>query len=262
MNNAFDHIAEDYDRNFTDTVTGRLVRQLVLGYIDNQIIKGRHLQILELNCGTGEDAIHFFKNGNKVYATDISSEMIRVAKAKAGNSEGNGLTFSQLSFAQLPEEWMKEKFDLVFSNFGGLNCINEEEMARLFRVIKQILKPRGRFVGVIMPRYCLWEIIYFSLKGERKKAYRRKSPGPVSVNLDGTAVNTWYYSPSMIKKMASEYETIDIRPVGLFLPPSFLEGFFLTKKQLLKLLGIFEKIFNKLNIFAGVSDHFLFDLKK
>jgi ubiquinone/menaquinone biosynthesis C-methylase UbiE len=262
MNNAFDHIAADYDREFTYTVTGQLVRQKVQDYLDKRIFRGSRLNILELNCGTGEDAIHFYKNGNEVYATDISSEMIRVAKGKAGSLIGQGLTFSQLSFAELPKEWMKEKFDLVFSNFGGLNCIGEDELQGFFQAVRVILKPGGRLVGVIMPRYCSWEIIYFSLKGKWNKIFRRNTPGPVPVNVAGTSVNTWYYSPKMIKKMADEFEIIAIRPVGLFLPPSFLERFFQRKKRLLKILNMLDRIFGRSSFFAGVSDHFLFDLKK
>jgi hypothetical protein len=134
-------------------------------------------------------------------------------------------------------------------------------LGRLFQAIKEILKSNGRFVGVIMPGYCLWEIFYFLCKGQIKKAFRRKFPGPVPVKVGGTVVNTWYYSPGKIKKLARDFKIITIRPVGLFLPPTFLEVFFHKKKGLLKLLGLIEKIFHKLNIFAKVSDHFLFDLK-
>jgi len=262
MKSAFDHIADDYDRNFTSTETGRLARQVVMDYVGKKIIKDGHLRILELNCGTGEDAIKFHRNGNEVVATDISAEMIRVARSKAGPVEAEGLTFIQLSFAELPQPWMMEKFDLVFSNFGGLNCINEHELSGLFEAVKAILKPGGRFVGVIMPAYCLWEIFYFTLKGQWKKALRRKVEGPVSVSIAGTTVNTWFYSPGQIKKMARELEIIAIRPVGLILPPSFLEGFFYKRKKLLKFLNSSEKIFGKFSLFSRFSDHYLFDLRK
>lgn len=169
MTNAFDHIADDYDRNFTLTETGKLARQIVMDYVGKNIIKDGHLSILELNCGTGEDAIQFHKGGNEVFATDVSAGMIRVARAKAGNAEGKGLTFIRLSFEELPQDWMKEKFDLVFSNFGGLNCLIESELCSLFQAVKVILKPRGRFVGVVMPGYCLWKFFISHLKDNGKK---------------------------------------------------------------------------------------------
>jgi ubiquinone/menaquinone biosynthesis C-methylase UbiE len=262
MISAFDDIAEDYDRDFTLTETGKLARRIVMEYVGKNIIKNGHLRILELNCGTGEDAIQFHSSGNEVVATDISAEMIRIARAKAGTAEGEGLTFMQLSFGELPQAWMTEQFDLVFSDFGGLNCINEHKLSSLFQAVKVILKPGGRFVGVIMPAYCLWEIFYFTLKGQWKTAFRRKVKGPVSVSLGGTKVNTWFYSPGSIKKIAREFEIIAIRPVGLILPPSFLEGFFRRKKKLLKLFNLIDRILGRSRLFAGISDHFLFDLKK
>ena len=97
-------------------------------YVEKNIIKGGHINILELNCGTGEDAIRFHKAGNEVFATDISAEMIKVSKTKLGPTEIKGITFMQLSMTDLPQEWMKGKFDLVFSNFGGLNCIDKNEL--------------------------------------------------------------------------------------------------------------------------------------
>ena len=248
MTNAFDHIAPGYDRDFTQSETGKLARQHVMDYVEKNIIKGGHLNILELNCGTGEDAIRFHNAGNEVFATDISAEMIRAAKAKAGTAEEKGLTFMQLSFAELPQEWMKEKFDLVFSNFGGLNCINEDETVKLFQAVKEILKPRGRFVGVIMPAYCLWEMFYFSLKGQWKKAFRRNKRGPVSIDLQGVPVDTWFYSPKKVKQMAGDLKIVAIRPVGLILPPSFLEGFFHKRKKLLKTLLILDLLHLKISL--------------
>lgn len=262
MTTAFDHSAADYDKDFTLSETGKLARKHIIDYVEKNIIKGGHLSILELNCGTGEDAIRFHKAGNEVCAMDISAEMIKLAKAKLGPIEKKGITFMQLSFADLPQEWMKGKFDLVFSNFGGLNCINENKLERLFKAVKETLKPQGRFVGVIMPRYCLWEIFYFSLKGKWKKVFRRNKKGPVSVNLKGGAVDTWFYSPKMIKRMAGDMSIVAIRPVGLVLPPSFLEGFFHKRKMLLKMLDQVEKVAARIPVFAAVSDHFLFDMKK
>ena len=260
MSTAFDHIAADYDMDFTLSETGKLQRKRVIAYVEKKILKADQLCILELNCGTGEDAIRFHKAGHEVCATDISAEMIMVAKAKQDPTEKKGITFIQLSFNDLPQEWMKGYFDLVFSNFGGLNCINEIELERLFKTVKEILKPQGRFVGVIMPRYCLWEIFYFTLKGQWNKVFRRKREGPVTVMLQEVPVKTWYYSPKQIKNMKGEMEIVAIRPVGLLLPPSFLEDFFKNKKKLLKFLFGVEKIVSRMPFFAGLSDHFLFDM--
>src|SRR5512139_1548434 len=44
--------------------------------------------ILELNCGSGEDALYFAHKGFTVHATDISPGMLRVLKQKIGEEGG------------------------------------------------------------------------------------------------------------------------------------------------------------------------------
>jgi len=260
MTPAFDHIADHYDDAFTMSETGKLQRRRIMDYVEKTILKTGHCSILELNCGTGEDAIRFYNAGHEVLATDISAGMISVAKGKTGPGDLKGLTFMQISFAEIPQDKMRGKYDLVFSNFGGLNCIDEIELERLFKAVKETLKPGGRFVGVIMPRFCLWEMVYFFLKGRFREAFRRKGSGPAEVTLQGVPVKTWYYSPKQIKRLAGNMEMVAIRPIGLALPPSGLESFFKNRKRVLKFLFWLEKMIGRNAFFARISDHFLFDI--
>ena len=165
MENAFNNLAATYDKEFTFTPTGILQRKQVLSYLQKQIIDKKSLNILELNCGTGEDAVQLAKWGHRIVATDGSKEMIRIAKTKNETPEGLPPLFRELAFDKICRENFEEQFDLVFSNFGGLNCINKHELETLFLHLIPLLKPGGRFIGVVMPRYCLWEIIYFAYKG-------------------------------------------------------------------------------------------------
>lgn len=259
---AFDRVANDYDNEFTFSETGKLQRKHILNYLEKKILNRGKLDILEINCGTGEDAIRFYRSGHSVLATDISGEMIRVAKAKLKPSEIQGIDFRKLSLTDLGHEEMTGKFDLVFSNFGGLNCVNREALQKVFSNIITILKPGGRFIGVIMPRYCIWDFIYFSYKRQWKKILQRAEKGSVYVNLAGENVLTWYYSPRQIRKLAKEYKLRKIKPAGIALPPSFLEKFFKKKKFLLKTLDIIESVLGHLPFLASVSDHFLFDFER
>jgi ubiquinone/menaquinone biosynthesis C-methylase UbiE len=52
---AFDAIAEEYDATFTNSHLGRILRRRVWQILAANISEGQH--ILELACGTGEDAI-------------------------------------------------------------------------------------------------------------------------------------------------------------------------------------------------------------
>ena len=75
----FDTIASIYDDQFTDTRTGYLQRQLVYLHLEKILKQNKPKRILELNCGTGADAIWLTQKGFEVVATDISADMVKVA---------------------------------------------------------------------------------------------------------------------------------------------------------------------------------------
>ena len=47
---------------------------IVWDYLEKTFLDNNKLNILELNCGTGEDALWFAKQGHKVLATDLSEK--------------------------------------------------------------------------------------------------------------------------------------------------------------------------------------------
>jgi len=59
----------------------------------NSLIRGRlghgPLRLLELACGTGNHSFHFERLGYRVFASDISTHMIQVAKRKAQRLESS-----------------------------------------------------------------------------------------------------------------------------------------------------------------------------
>ncbi len=83
MTEAFDHIATTYDDIFTTSATGQLQRDLVRDYLEGILPRLNGTTMLELNCGTGEDAVWFGTRGFDVTATDISREMLNVTQRKA-----------------------------------------------------------------------------------------------------------------------------------------------------------------------------------
>src|SRR5690349_21298404 len=95
---AFDPMAEGYDETFTTSALGRVLRPLVWGRFAACFMFGSSL--LELGCGTGEDAIHLAKSGHRVLATDASPKMIDCARRKA---EAAGVT-DRIRFQVAPME--------------------------------------------------------------------------------------------------------------------------------------------------------------
>src|SRR4029453_10976804 len=134
----FDELAAGYDREFTRSACGEVLRSLVHERLP-RVFGGRR-RILELGCGTGEDAVHLARTGHRVYAVDASAEMIRLARAKA---EAAGVAGS-IQFQVLPVESLDSlpqaaRFDGVFSNFGVINCV--ADVPRLARSLAARLEP-------------------------------------------------------------------------------------------------------------------------
>ena len=75
---VFDSSAATYDSEFTNTPIGKLQRKRVYTYL-LPLLKP-HTKLLEINCGTGQDAINLAGRVTKIYATDISQSMIDTAE--------------------------------------------------------------------------------------------------------------------------------------------------------------------------------------
>ncbi|HTE31816.1 MAG TPA: methyltransferase domain-containing protein [Chryseolinea sp.] len=258
----FDHIAT-YDSLFTRSIIGQLQRKQVWRYLQKITPQLKGLEILELNCGSGEDAMLFSEKGVNLVATDISEEMLKVTVQRANQfSMQNRISSQFLDPESFDETVFDKKFDLIFSNFGGLNCIQPESVKRLLNKIPSILAPGGRFVGVVMPKFCFTESMYLLMTFRFGQVFRRSTSKEVMLELPGGILKSWYYSPSQIRRWSGEkLRLIRTLPVGFATPPAYLEPSFADKKSLLFRLSRWGKRFDQVSIFSGISDHYLIDLQ-
>ena len=262
MGVPFDHIASLYDSSFTRTPIGQLQRKQVWDYLEKIMIELKGLDILELNCGSGEDAVLFSEKGFNIVATDVSEEMLKVTQEKVQQySMQHKISSQYLDLDSFDDSLFQKKFDLIFSNFGGLNCINPQSLKKLLDKLPSILTPGGRFVAVIMPKFCLWESMYFLMKLQIKNAFRRWTSGSVDANLQGVLVKTWYFTPSQVKSWAKQFSVVNLKPVGIALPPSFLQAYFSKHRRFLVRLNNMEKKVGRWSSFSGMADHYLIDLR-
>ena len=113
-------------------------------------------RILELNAGTGIDAVFFANNGCRVHAIDISEGMLtRLRKKVDLLNLHDRITVQKCSLTEL-ENINQSPFDFIFSNFGGLNCV--PDLTLVTNSISRLLKPGGFVTIVIMPKICPWEL--------------------------------------------------------------------------------------------------------
>jgi ubiquinone/menaquinone biosynthesis C-methylase UbiE len=256
----FDAVALQYDNDFSQSEIGTRMRNIVWNMLADSMDHARPLDILEINCGTGEDAVRLSNNGHNIIATDVSGEMINVARSKAIK---DNLKFEVCSYLDVGERFRGWQFDLVFSNFGGLNCANENELKQVLMNVNKLLKPGGKLIAVIMGTRCVWEMLYYSLKGQFKNAFRRQAKGGIDTTLDKQELLTYYYSPMQVSVLSpASLKFINSRPVGFFLPPTYLEGYFKKHRSQLNFLNYLEKKINSFGILANMGDHFMIEMKK
>lgn len=259
VNQQFNNAALSYDEDFTLSEIGIKQRNRVFHWLNKSKILKNCKSVFEVNCGTGYDAEWFFNQGLEVTATDASLEMINVAKAK----RNSGITFYNRIFEDISIDENVKNSDLVFSNFGGLNCLDEDDLRTFFKDLALKQKTGDYLAIVIMPEHCLIEDVYFLLKGQFSKVFRRSGKGYLDVDVNGENVKTFYHSPSTVKQLMFNYYKIEfVKPVAHFLPPSYLEPFFQRYKWMLNLLYLLERIFGGLSYLAKSADHYIIISKR
>jgi ubiquinone/menaquinone biosynthesis C-methylase UbiE len=214
-------------------------------------------RILELNAGTGEDAIYFAQKGFKVHATDISEGMLNKLKEKLpGLPFAENITTEQGSFNHLQDLKNKGPYNHIFSNFGGLNCT--DRLDNVLQSFNQLLAPGGTFTLVIIPPFCLWETLLI-FKGRFRTATRRFfSTKGAKAKIEGEEFTCWYYTPGYVRKhLPKIFSIVSIEGLCTLVPPSYIETFPTKYPRLLKLLKNTEDRVCKWRLFCSVGDYFI-----
>lgn len=157
---AFDQLAPTYDAAWTNSTRGRAQRDMVWREIHGLFRPGD--RVLDLGCGTGEDALHLDGQGIRVHAIDASPEMVRKAQAR-------GVTAQVLRIEDLVQ--LEGSYDGAISNFGALNCVSD--LRAVGAGLARLIRPGGWLAICLMPRLCWTEILRFEFRRwQRRAAWR------------------------------------------------------------------------------------------
>lgn len=247
---------ELYSSNTIVNYKRQRVRSHVLAYLKPQS------RILELNSGTGEDALFFASLGHRVHATDISTGMQQVLKTKVNQAGMDGLITNEIcSFTNLEQLQNKGPYDAIFSNFGGLNCT--ERLDEVLASLPPLLKEGGTATLVIIPPFCLWETLLM-FKGKFKTAFRRFfSKNGRTAHIEGQYFKCWYYSAGYVKKHLPPGLRVDsVEGLCTIVPPSYIEGFAEKHPRLYRWLKNRESHLKKTWPWKHIGDYYIITLKK
>ncbi len=211
---AFSRTAQKYDSFAGDHPHLTRMRNKVYDHISRLLPRGS--RILELNAGTGTDAVALAQRGYQVHATDLAPGMLERARDKVAQLElGNQITVQQCSFTEL-DQVQGAPFDAVFSDLGGLNCI--PDLTPVIRQLPRVLKPGGLVTWVLMPPICLWEMAEI-FRGHFRLAFRRLSQQGTRSHLEGLHFDVYYFKPRQVLKwFGDDYNELALEGLSVIAP--------------------------------------------
>lgn len=257
---AFDRIAASYDDGFTSTELGRRLRRRVWNRLLASFSTGD--RILELNCGTGEDACFLSNRGIEVIATDGSQRMLEQARAKAQELDGASppIEFRQLALENGVMPFETARFDGVFSNFGGLNCV--KELSPLASSLARVTRPGAALILVVMGPLCLWDIAYHLFKGNLDGAFRRLRHS-ATARVGGAKFHVSYPRPGDVaRKLSPWFRRQRLTGLGVALPPSLLAAAFARHSTTSHVLDGLETGLAPLWPFRYLGDHYILEMRR
>ena len=257
----FDHVADTYDAVFTNSLIGRAQRDSVWEELDRCFRPGQ--RILELNCGTGVDALHLAERGVEVLACDVAPRMIRVARQRvAARRRQKRVDFRILATEDIGVLAEEGPFDGVFSNFGGLNCV--PDLSSVARDLAKLLTPRASALLCMAGPRVAWEIIWYLGKGNPRKALRRFKRGGTVVRLaEGVTVEVRYPSVgAMARLFAPEFRLLRIKGIGVTVPPSYLEPLAQRFPRVLETLMGVDRLLSRVPVFRTLADHLVLEFQR
>jgi len=262
---GFDRSAASYDHEIGLNPAMQYMRRISLATLLSTFRAGQ--RVLEIGCGTGEEAIALAQGGVYILATDLSSQMVDLTRRKAAAAGLEGwiqvrrLAAGQL--AALRDEWGEAPFDGAYSSFGPLN--GEPDLSPVCEALATLLRPDSPLVASVMNRYCAFETLWYLAHGRPRRAIRRwhgQTMAPISPGL-AAVVPTWYHTPrSFARAFAPAFRARRCRALPFLLPPPFAAPLWRDHARWMQCLVGWEERLAPRWPFSALGDHFLIVLQR
>jgi SAM-dependent methyltransferase len=246
---AFDQAAETYDQEMKANPSMRYMRGISLATLKDAFSASQ--RVLEIGCGTGEEALALARAGVRVLATDPSAKMLAVTERRLVEE---GL-----------EDWEygERSFDGAYSSFGPLN--GESSLQPVAVALAALIRPRGLLVASVMNRFHMFEAMWYLAHARPGQAVRRwggQSQAKVSTETSET-MRTWYYTPGYLARtLAPYFELTYCRALPFLLPPPYLTSLWDKHPRFWERMAVVEEQLAPRWPFRGLGDHFLMILRR
>jgi ubiquinone/menaquinone biosynthesis C-methylase UbiE len=149
-------------------------------------LKGKNGNALDYGCGPGRSTRFLKSLGLDVTGVDVSEDMLKHARAHDETGDYRLIKSERLPFND-------GSFDLVFSSFVFLEVSSLDEITRIAKEMKRVLKPSGTIVIVTAPNECYtgnWVSLSYDFPENRRAV---KSGETVKLLFKGTNVVLYDY---------------------------------------------------------------------
>ena len=157
--------------------------------------------VLELGCGTGNDAARLARAGLDVVALDFSREAIEQAVLRF---DGLGVRFLISDIAE-PLEFPDSSFDAVMSNVA-LHMFSADVTRSVFSEVERVVRPGGLFllhVNALEDR---------ALRERRRPVLRELEPDYV---LEEAGQTVRFFSEDFLRELLAGWTEVELHPVEI-----------------------------------------------
>ncbi len=223
--------------------------------------------VLEIGCGTGEEAIALARRGVRVIATDASPGMIKVVNDKL---RGDVVLSERIRTQVLPAQQLATLLDVygaasldgAYSSLGALNCA--PDLAGMAHTLATLVRPGGKLTISILNKYCLWETAWYVAALKPSLAFRRWSGHAQGTALPGgPSIDVFYWPVNQVEHTFKPHFRVDSRrALPWALLPTYASSFLKRRPRIFAALNRVERRTACTWPFYKLGDHVLIEMTR
>jgi SAM-dependent methyltransferase len=248
-NRAFARAAKSCDAGFGANPAGLVFRHTFVRRLLELFPAGAW--VLDLGCGSGEDALALASRGRRVVGTDPAPRTIAIAREQAA---AHSLAEPALRFEVLAAESvaaLEGPFDGAYSDFGALNSADLEAVGR---ALAAALRPGAPVLLSLTGPWPLPAIAARALTGVGES--RRGSEPQVA----GVPVATSYPTPREAREALGPcFAWRGGFALGVLMPGPAQAGFAARSPQAFGLLAMLESVCRGWPLLRALGDHYVLE---
>ncbi len=258
---AFDRIAHCMDEVVVRNPINAWMRRVNFAELRATFPPGSRL--LELGCGTGEDAVGMAKRGCEVFAVDISPLMVAKAIAKAASAGlADRVVVARGRIADLNDVLQASPWRTFDGAYANFSLTYEAPLRATSEVLYRVLAPGSFFVCTLPNRVVLSEVLIYGPQLRFRNLLWRLQDHP-SIDVHGVRLEFRAYSPRQVEDaMRATFELQDLVGIPVFLPPVYLHSAYNRLRPSGRLLNRLDLALARRYPWNRLGEHTLFKFRR